>query len=548
MARNKARRPGSPLRPPADGEGPLSRPTAAELAGSEASPDEPGVQDPAAEEPDTAEGARADRPVSGQRAAASSGPGVGATSSPASGGLTGAPPKVGGAGERPSGAGAAPPVGGPPGSASRSAGAPPRWSGSWLAGLAAGVLGGIVAALALTWALSRDSADVTALRAHVDRLQQTLAGVEGQGSEVAQLTSRLEALESGSGATPDEEVRGRIETLMAADAALKERLDALGAGAGQGTASAQVADLTGRVDQLEAAIADARRGARASETATQRLAELEHELSDLSTTAAQVQQADAALTELTARTGALEARVGQAEAARQDLEQLAGRFGALEQQVAAGREEAASRLDTLSTHLDTLAETVEQVQNRLVTSEDRRTRAATLALIVAQLDTALDGGEPFRELLDGLRALGVDDRAVLDAIGTLDAAAASGVPSLPELRNSFDRSANEIVHAARAPDGDGLLDQAAGNLMRLVTVRPVGPDVKGDTAAARVARAEAALAEGDLAAAVAELEGLEGAAAEAAAPWLAEARARLAAQEALAALQDRATRLLSEVH
>jgi hypothetical protein len=61
-----------------------------------------------------------------------------------------------------------------------------------------------------------------------------------------------------------------------------------------------------------------------------------------------------------------------------------------------------------------------------------------------------------------------------------------------------------------------------------------------------VARAEAALEQGNLAAAVAELEGLEGAAADAAAPWLAEARARLAAQAALAALQDRATHLLSE--
>ena len=46
------------------------------------------------------------------------------------------------------------------------------------------------------------------------------------------------------------------------------------------------------------------------------------------------------------------------------------------------------------------------------------------------------------------------------------------------LRQSFAPVANEIVHAARAPEGDSLLDQAAGNLMRLVTVRPVGDDVR----------------------------------------------------------------------
>ena len=104
---------------------------------------------------------------------------------------------------------------------------------------------------------------------------------------------------------------------------------------------------------------------------------------------------------------------------------------------------------------------------------------------------------------------------------TLQAHAASGVPTLPELRSSFDASPITSFMPRRRPSGDGLLDQAAGNLMRLVTVRPVGADVAGESAAARVARAEAALADGDLAAAVAELEPLDGAADAAAAPWLA---------------------------
>ena len=107
---------------------------------------------------------------------------------------------------------------------------------------------------------------------------------------------------------------------------------------------------------------------------------------------------------------------------------------------------------------------------------------------------------------------------MVQAVEELRPAAASGVPSLAALRSSFDAVANRIVHAAQAPEGDSLLEQAAGNLMSLVTVRPVGADVEGDSAAARVARAEAALDDGDLAAAVAELEALDGAAADAAAP------------------------------
>jgi hypothetical protein len=430
-----------------------------------------------------------------------------------------------------------------------------------LAGLAAGLIGGIAAALALSWALSGDGTEVAALRGQVDRLQQALAGVEGQEGEVAQLVTRVQALESGSGSGAGEEVRGQIESLRAADADLQARLDALRSGRDRGAAGAQVSDLAARVDKLEAALADAERGAGTSAAVSQRVEGLEKELSGLAATVAQRQQAAAgdqgALSELTSRIGAVEAQLGQAEAAREEAERLAGRLGAVEQQIAGGQKQSteltdkvvglSSQISALSTRVDVLGETVDQLQTRLVSSEDRRTRAATLALIVAQLDAALDSGAPFGEVLSGLRALGVEDPTVSGAMRDLETAAASGVPSLPDLRNAFERSANDIVHAAQAPDGDGLLDQAAGNLMRLVTVRPVGADVEGDGAAARVARAEAALAGGDLAAAVKELEGLKGAAAEAAAPWLAQARARLQAQQALAALQDRGTSLLSEV-
>ena len=63
-------------------------------------------------------------------------------------------------------------------------------------------------------------------------------------------------------------------------------------------------------------------------------------------------------------------------------------------------------------------------------------------------------------------------------------------------------------------------------------------------AGARVARAEVRLSQGDLAAAVTELEGLKGPAAATAGPWLADARARLAVDQVLSALQAAAvTRL-----
>jgi uroporphyrinogen-III synthase len=61
-----------------------------------------------------------------------------------------------------------------------------------------------------------------------------------------------------------------------------------------------------------------------------------------------------------------------------------------------------------------------------------------------------------------------------------------------------------------------------------------------------VARAEAKLAQGDLAGAVAELEQLQGAPAGAAAEWLEMARMRLAAEEAVTSLQAHTTAMLTE--
>jgi len=72
-------------------------------------------------------------------------------------------------------------------------------------------------------------------------------------------------------------------------------------------------------------------------------------------------------------------------------------------------------------------------------------------------------------------------------------------------------------------------------LSSVVSVRRVG-EAEGDTALARLARADRAVASGDLAASVAALEGLGGQVADALAPWPTEAKARLAADRQAEAL------------
>jgi uroporphyrinogen-III synthase len=253
---------------------------------------------------------------------------------------------------------------------------------------------------------------------------------------------------------------------------------------------------------------------------------------------------------------ALEQRLTAAEEAGGQASQLAGtvdvvrtavqtslvRIAGVGDLVPAGRD----RIDEVAGNVQALDQRVTTLQDRVDSSENRRERAATLALLTTQLDAALNESRSYDRLLATLAEVAKDDPAVEDAVGKLRPAAETGVPDLTVLRQRFAETANEIVHQANAPEGDGLIDRATDNLMRLVTVRPVGADAEGDSAAARVARAEAKLAQGDLAGAVAELEQLQGAPAEAAAEWLEMARMRLDAEDAVTSLQAHTTAMLTE--
>jgi hypothetical protein len=504
MARNKARRPGapsgsiparaaSPAGPEAtvEGDAPASARepgSAAELSGAPAAPAEEDVTraaGPGAEWPDAPALDAAAETDAGTRPWAAAPPGGAGVPEPAPRRAT------------------------PPGSAR-----------SWLAGIIGGLIGGGLVALA-AYLLPQETAGLVEVRGQLDQLRQSVSQIEQPAAQ--NLLPRLETVEGAVAGSQD--VPERLQAVESAGAALGQRIAAI-------------------EEQLASIEASAGSGA-----APERVATLEGDLADLKASVARLQGAvpsagaagDQAVADLTSRVGALEGRLGQAEGAGAEIAGLASRVGAVEQQLAAGRQEATSltgQVGALGTRVDVLAEGLEQLQQRTASTEQRRTQLATLAGTLAQLDAAIEQGQPFANLLDGLRDQ--EDPAVRQAVEDLQPAAAAGVPGLSALRSSFGDVANQIVHAARAPQGDGLLQQAAGNLMSLVTVRPVGADVEGDSAAARVARAEAALDNGDLAGAASELEALDGPAAAAAAPWLAEARPRLAAEAALNTLQERA--------
>ena len=164
-------------------------------------------------------------------------------------------------------------------------------------------------------------------------------------------------------------------------------------------------------------------------------------------------------------------------------------------------------------------------------------RAAALALALGQLREALRFSAPYAEQMKGIAALAGESGAA--ALGTLEAHAATGVPTLDDLTASFPEMAGDVVAASYGEGEEGWVAGIVRRASKVVSVRQVG-DVEGDSASAIVARSESKLADGDLSGAVTELESLQGEPAAAAAGWLAQAKTRLDAEAAMADLIQQA--------
>jgi uroporphyrinogen-III synthase len=237
----------------------------------------------------------------------------------------------------------------------------------------------------------------------------------------------------------------------------------------------------------------------------------------------------------------LGARVEVAEAAavrgpdaarrtEQSLAALDGRLGALERSREAFGFE--SRLAAL-----------EQRAAAIAAAPDM----AALVVAVAQLRAVLAGSGRFGAELAGVRAILGEDPESRPHLAALAARAETGVPTLTVLESRFGGVAAAAARAARGPEGEGWVASSIRRLQALVSWRRTGKDAEAAGGVEmRLARAEAALAKADLAGAVQALDGLDGAAARAAGGWLADARARLQADRAVAALTVRAIAALKD--
>lgn len=262
------------------------------------------------------------------------------------------------------------------------------------------------------------------------------------------------------------------------------------------------------------------------------------------------QTLDNAVGQLTARIQQLEERpqaAASAAPAEPDprIAQLTEQLGQVQQRVDAVGSEAQAA-GQIRQDVDALKQELAAVNQAVETRRDAATAAQTLVLAAGQLRSALAAGQPFQQELQAVRAVASGDAQVTQPLEAVAGYAAKGVPTQPQLTDRFSAMASDIVRADNQGEGNDWVEQVTGKIATLVTVRRSGGDAVGDGASAVVARAEAALQAGNLGGAVKELAALKGPAAQVAAPWIADAKARLAANEAGQQLTNRAIGLLSQ--
>ena len=290
-------------------------------------------------------------------------------------------------------------------------------------------------------------------------------------------------------------------------AGFEQRIGALESGSSESAneTGATIASLSRRLDKLEADLAAAR------ETPDSAAALRDQ----LETLGADTQKIASALNDT--------------RSSLHDLEQKVS--GISESLPPAGIADQVGSIDALVKALDlrlaSLAPEVQKMEERVAALEEEKedpdaAARAALGLALANLARAAEDSGPFETELGAVRTFLPNQ----PALENLSEAAAQGVPTRAALEARFPSLAENIFSAERHAGENGWWSRFVANAKSLITIRKTG-EISGDTTEAKVARMEERLKVHDLSGAVAEVETLEGPAAEAAAPWLSDARDRL---------------------
>ncbi len=358
-----------------------------------------------------------------------------------------------------------------------------------------------------------------------------VAGLIGGLVGVAALAYAWSGLDLGQGAKPAPDLAALEQRLAKLEAALPavdaETLSAL---------KAQLAGLEANVKEMSPELAGLADRVAQLETSLKTLAETASEGGSIATAAAIAQQIAEAEQRLDAKIAASLAEGKGASAAaleqmRTEIAELKAKLGALaEAELGTGD---SPDLAALAERIAKLEATLPEIVN-VLNKESAGAKSAAVAIAFANLRAAVSDGRPYAAELDTISALAPS----VGDLGVLPAYAETGIPTVPELARSFATARDTALASAAAPAAGGsLVDNLMASAQSLVTIRRIDEAPSGDGPAATLARAKAALDQGELAAAVKDVETLDGAAHEAFSAWLGEARARLGADQTLTRLE-----------
>lgn len=181
---------------------------------------------------------------------------------------------------------------------------------------------------------------------------------------------------------------------------------------------------------------------------------------------------------------------------------------------------------------------IEGLLDNALSVEEATANAAQTAAIqsgLTRITAAINDGQLFESALAELR-----DNGISDVPEALTATAETGVKTLNSLQSRFPDSARATLSAARAEAPSDNDAGFGGFLRRQLGARSVAPR-EGNDPDAVLSRAEAAVRDGRLDDAIAELDTLPEAARGGINDWLADAQARQAAKAAVQDLSDRLT-------
>ena len=190
-----------------------------------------------------------------------------------------------------------------------------------------------------------------------------------------------------------------------------------------------------------------------------------------------------------------------------------------------------------------LADRLDQAEAAIRDLQAHRSSAAALLLATSQLREAVNLGLAFDAELRAVGVLAGGDGEAIRLLDSLKERAATGIAPRAALAEHFAALAPALLRAEILPEGDGWWHRVMDRLLSLISIRREDGAAAGASAAAIVARTQAALSRGDLAAAIGEATALTDRPGEAAVPWLAEAKARLVADKAVSELAAHALAL-----